>query len=118
MPDVSIKLETAGAVKDATFNPARGANVVLAFDPLKASVGIDYSQSDSLAIKVAGELSLESLGLAGIDLGLEGDASVAGKGAVKGTLTWTIDKAVSAKATVAYGTAGPSAMAALTIAFG
>ena len=118
MPDVSIKLETPGAVKDATLSPANGARLTLAFDPLKASVGIDYSQVDSLAIKVAGELSLKSLGLAGIDLGLEGDASVTGKGTVKGTLTWTIDNAVSAKAEVTYGTAGSSAIAALTVTFG
>ena len=117
MPDVSIKLETPGAVKDATLSPANGARLTLAFDPLKASVGIDYSQRDSLAIKVAGELSLTSLGLAGIDLGLEGDASVAGKGSVRGTLTWTIDKAVSAVAEVTYGTAGACANAALTVTF-
>jgi hypothetical protein len=114
MPDVEVKLEADGAVTNGKYSPTVGSEVVLRFDPLKTTVGIDYSQPDSLQLKVAGELSLQSSGLT---LGLEADRSLAGKTSMSGSLTWTISKDVSATAELHYGTDGASGTATLSVRF-
>lgn len=114
MPDVDVTLKAAGEETKGTYSPTVGSEVVLHFDPLKTTVGIDYSSPDSLQLKIEGELSLQSSGLT---LGLEGDVSLAGKKSVTGSLTWNISKEVSATAEVSYGTGGASGTATLSVRF-
>jgi hypothetical protein len=114
MPNVEVKFEADGAVTNGQFSPTVGSEAVLCFDPLKATFGIDYSRPDSLQLKVAGELSLQS---AGMTLGLEADRSLDGKTSLAGSLTWTISKDVSATADLHYGTDGASGTATLSVRF-
>jgi len=114
MSDVAVTLEAGGDVKNGRYSPTAGSEITFDFDPLKTKVGIDYTREDSLSLKIEGELSLKS---PGITLGLEGEASLAGKDSVAGTLTWDIKKDISAKAEVKYGSDGTSATATLTLRF-
>ncbi len=114
MADVAVKLEAGGEESNHTFTPKAGAKVDIDFDPLTTAVKFDYSRPDALSVSLSGDLALKSHGLT---LGLEGDASTDGSRSVSGTLTWDINKDISAQAQITYGTAGASGMATLTLRF-
>ena len=114
MPDVAVKLEADGEEKNGAFTPSVGTQIDVDFDPLETSVKFDYSRPDALSVSLSGNLALRPNGLS---LGLEGDAATDGTRSVSGTLTWDINKNISANAEVTYGTGGTSGTATLTIRF-
>src|SRR5262245_26877033 len=115
-PKFSLAMRGSGVTTNAEIEAAAGSTFTVEYDPLKASVSIDYSSEDHITIKASGAVNLKTIGLPSLTIGASVGGGEAGA-TVDGSIEWVINKNISAKAVIERSPTSTSGTMTLTIKF-